>query len=210
MDYASNSHKDKDPKKPEPPEKKLEKVVTGEVVQKPKSLGKKIKSIFFGGEFKSASRYILGDVLLPAARNAVVDATTKGIERMVYGESPRRPTTPGYRTQYQYNSPVRRQTPSPSVMIPGQPPYRGPGSRINRREANDIILATREEAELVLERLTDVVDQYGVASLADLYELLGLPSAHVDHKWGWTYLTNATVRQLREGYMLELPTLEEI
>ena len=44
----------------------------------------------------------------------------------------------------------------------------------------------------------------------DLYDLTGLPSAHVDNKWGWTYLTNTEIRQIRDGYLLDLPPMEEI
>ena len=73
-----------------------------------------------------------------------------------------------------------------------------------------MILASREEAELVLERLLDIISKYEVASLADLYDLTGLPSSHVDNKWGWTYLNNTEIRQVRDGYLLDLPPLEEI
>jgi hypothetical protein len=90
-------------------------------------------------------------------------------------------------------------------------PDQGPRSiRVNRRDANDIILTSREEAELVIERLIDIIDKYDVASLADLNDLLGLPTSHVDNKWGWTYLNNVEIRQIRNGYLIDLPSLEEI
>jgi hypothetical protein len=73
-----------------------------------------------------------------------------------------------------------------------------------------VIVGTREEAELVIERLIDVLDKYDVVSLAALYELLGLETSYIDNKWGWTNLSSAQVRQIRQGYLLELPPLEEI
>ena len=75
---------------------------------------------------------------------------------------------------------------------------------------NDVILGTKEQAELVAERLIDILEKYDVASLADLYDLLGLETSHIDQKWGWTYLGNVQVHQVRQGYLLELPPLEEI
>lgn len=201
MDYQSNSNKKK---KSDQPDKKVEKVVTGEVVTRKQSNKKNIKSIFFGGEFKGAMRYITADVLLPAFRNLMVDATTKGIERVVYGEAnPRRRPTQ-YSNRVQYNSPVRRETP---LYLPNQAPrYSTPV----KPRPNEVILTSREEAELVLERLSDIVERYEVATLADLYELCGLPSAHTDNKWGWTYLNNAQIIQIREGFLLSLPEIEQI
>jgi hypothetical protein len=208
VDYQGNSKKEKEEKeKKEKP--KLEKVIEGEAVEKPKGIGHKFRSIFFGGEFKSATRYILADVLLPAARNAIVDATTKGIERMVYGDRYAEPgRRPEMRSRVQYNSPVQRGRSYSSSMIPDQPPHRP--VRTNRKEANDILIPNRADADRVLEHMITIVEQYEVASLADLYDLLGMPTAHVDNKWGWYNLNDSAIRQVREGYLLELPPLEEI
>lgn len=208
MDYAGNTDKSKEP--PKRPEKQIEKVVTGEVIQKPKGLGHRFKSVFLGGDMKLATRYVMGEVLLPALRNLVFDAVSKGTERLVFGDSMRRRPT-DFRPRTQYHNPFGRTIydvrERERLHLPDQPPR---PQRVNRRDANDIILADRGEAELVLERLIDVINQYEVASLADLYDLLGLPSSHVDNKWGWTYLSNVEIRQVRDGYLLELPVLEEI
>jgi hypothetical protein len=206
-DYTGNSNKDKEKRVAPQEDKVIEQVTTGVVVKKKPPLGQRIKTLIFGGDARGASKYIAADVLLPAIRNLVVDATTKGIERIVYGESSR-PTLrrPGYdyRSRIQYNSPIMRSDPRSPVRLPDQTP------RTMRREANDLVLASREEAELVLERLFDIIDKYEVASQADLYDLTGLPSSHVDNKWGWTNLHNTEVRQVREGFLLDLPPAEEI
>jgi len=215
MDYQGNSKKQSEKtEQPEGiPEKKIEKVVSGDVIQKKKPLGRRFKDIFFGGDFQGAARYIAADVLLPALRNLVVDASTKGIERIIYGESSPRGRRPEYGPRVQYHSPfVRREDPRvvdarSRVSLPDQPQY---PFRPNRREANEIIIASREEAELVLERMVDIIDNYQVASLADLYELLGLPTAHTDNKWGWSNLNSASIRQIRDGYLIDLPTMEPL
>lgn len=209
MDYQGNTNKDKS-KKVERPEKAIEKIVTGEVVVRKKSFGQRFKGIFFGGDFKTAATYVAADVLLPSLRNMLADATKGAVDRVIYGESAytRRGRAPEYRPRVQYNNPINRATRDPrelSARLPDQPPH---PYRQNRHEASEIILASREEAELVLERLIDIVDKYDTASLADLYDLVGLKSDHVDNKWGWTFLNTAQVIQLREGYLLELPPLE--
>jgi hypothetical protein len=83
-------------------------------------------------------------------------------------------------------------------------------NRVNRRESSDVLIATREEAMSALEMMINCIDQYEMVSMADLNEIIGLPSAHIDHRWGWTSVKEANIKQVREGYLLELPPMEEL
>ena len=106
MDYTSNSDKAKS--KPDKPQKKIDKVISGDVVVHKKSIGRKVKGLFIEADIKSVARYILSDVLLPAARNTIVDASTKGIERMMYGEAANKRRNFSTGPRVTYNSPVSR------------------------------------------------------------------------------------------------------
>lgn len=205
-DYQGNSNKEKEaPKKP--PKKNLEKVVTGDVIVKQKTIGSRLKTIFFGGDFNTAVSYVASEVLLPALRNLVVETIAKGTDRLVYGDSVHRRRTTTYGPRVQYNNPIHR--PSPTLAYsPGQRPVDRWAQ--NRKTFEDVVVGSKEDADMVVERLTDIVDMYEVVSVADLYELLGLPSSHVDNKWGWTHLSSIEVRQVREGYRIAFPPLEEI
>lgn len=205
MDYQGNSKHPK-PDKPKP-EKKIEKVVEGQAIQKKKPIGRRFKEIFFGGDVHSVTRYLAGEVLLPAFRNLLVDATNKGMERIVYGDQarPQRSRQQEYRPRVSYHNPMRR--PDPREF---RPPDQGPRPIPSRSQDTEIILQTRSDAERVLEQLGDILDQYEVASVADLHECVGLPVSHIDNKWGWTYLGSTGIRQIREGYILELPPTEPI
>lgn len=206
--FPSNSKHVVEPKKnPPKTEKKVEKVTTGAVIVKKPPLGTRFKNVFFGGEFKSATRYITGEVLLPALKNLIVDATSKGIEKIIYGDSAprRRPPMPG-QPRTSYNTPVDRgYDRSRPAMLPQQPPIYG-GRRA--QTVGDVILSSREEAENVLGAMQDIVDQYNVVSIADLYELVGYQSSYIDNVWGWTTLAYVSVRQTREGYVIDLPAAE--
>lgn len=206
--FPSNSHNvlgDAKQPKEEQPKKDIQKVVTVDAVKRKKSLRRRFKELFFGGEFKGATKYITGDVLLPALRNMVVDATTKGIERVIYGDSgPRRRSELG-RPRVSYNSPIDRYS-RQRTMLPDQPPHVSQ----RRQDVGEIILVSRDEAELVVERLTDIIDKYDVASIADLHDLVGLPTTYVDNKWGWSALKYVNIRQIREGYLIDLPSVEPI
>ena len=208
MEFPSNSHNPTGKSQPTAKaEKKVEKVVSGGVTQKKKPIGVRVKSIFTGGEFRGATQYVFMDVLVPAVKNMVVDAVDVGIKRMVYGDNHRaaqpRRHEPG-RSRMTYNSPVNRGS---QARLPDQPPY--PPSR-SSRTSTDIILQTREEAELVLSTLVDIIDKYEVASVADFHTIVGLPSTYVDNNWGWSGLQYVDIRQVREGFLLDMPSVESI
>jgi hypothetical protein len=219
MDYQGNPNKKQDNK----PEKKIEKVVTGEVITKPKSIGRKFKDIFFGGDLKNAARFVTADVILPALRDTLVDAITNGARRVVYGDSMYRRGRPyEYRPRVSYNNPyvTPRQVYDPrdprTYAYPRDPRDRAnlpdqPGRyRPERPEANQIILQNRSDAENVAEGLIDIVEKYGEATLGDLYDLMGLQTNPIDNNWGWTVLRNLEVRQVRDGYLIDLPQMEPI
>lgn len=208
MDYQGNTSKDKEKK----PEKQIEKVVTGEVINRPKSMGYRFKTVFLGGDIKSAGRYVVGDVFLPALRNLIWDVISEGSKRAIFGESGfrRRPVT-DYRSRATYSGPMTHSSPlmrdpRERAYLPDQSPYK----QQYRSTRNDIILANREDAERVVERLIDITEQYDSASIADLYDLLGWASSPIDNKWGWTFLAKVEIRQIRDGFLIELPDPEQL
>lgn len=196
-------------KPPDKPDKKIERVTSSDAIVKPKSLGRKFKDVFFGGDAKHATRYVVAEVLLPGIRNLIFDGVTKSAERMLFGDSPvRRPLD--YRPRTQYHSPFQPQRPfMPDPRgrgrLPDQNPY-----RVNRMDAGDIVLATREDCEAVVEQMINLCDNYDSVSLADLYELIGQPSSPIDNKWGWQNLGRVQIRQVRNGFAIDLPPMEAL
>lgn len=209
--FPGNSHKNKPNPKELPPKKEkeaIEKVVTGEVIQKKKGFGSKFREVFLGMELKNATRYIAADVLLPALRNTIVEATSRGIERLIYGEAaPPRRSGYGQGPRIAYDRPGARYAPQSRAYTPG-----GHSHPIHPRRSDiaDIILMNREDAELVVERLGDIIAAYDVVSVADLYDLVGIPSNYTDNNWGWTSIHYVDIRQVREGWMIDMPRIEPI
>jgi hypothetical protein len=191
-------------------EKKVEKVTTGEVVLKKRSLGERFRSVFFGADLKSVIRYVTADVLLPALKNMAVDTIEQGAKRAIYGDagSRRRSTNQGpMQPRISYNNPVDRRY-SSGTRLPDQPlHYAG-----NRRQqaVGEIILESRAEAEKVVDGMRTILDQYDTVTVADLYDLVGFAASHIDHNWGWTSLPYISVRQTREGYVIDLPSAESL
>jgi hypothetical protein len=194
-------------KKGAPNEKNLRPVVSGGAVRRKKSLRRQFSDTFFAGSFKTSAHYVVLDILLPEVKNLVLDVITGGFEKLIFGDSRRRgSTTPqsgnmGYVSYNRYSSGPSRQT--------------GPARAISRtararHQFDEIVLDERAEAEQVIDQLFDLVSKYGSATVADLYELVGLASTHTDHKWGWEELMGAGVSRVRGGYLLDLPEPEPL
>lgn len=211
QDYSKSGKKEKDGGKPT--DVRLEKVVTGEVIKRKPPIGRRIKDVFFGGDAKATAQYVIADVLLPAFRDMLFDSVTRGAQRMVYGDSaPRHPhgsrTSPFTASQtYTPYSKVSSPIVSSGVRanLPDQPSRPRP-----HRGGMEIILSSREEAELVLEQLDLVIGKYDFVTVWDLNDLLGIEPNFVDQKWGWTSIVGSNVRQIREGFLLTLPDTEPL
>lgn len=185
-------------------EKNITPVVSGGAVRRKKSLRKQFSETFVAGDMKTAIRYVAFDVLLPAAKDMVVDSFTQGIEKLIFGDSRRRGSTSPMSGPTGYVS-YNRYSPSGRSSGPSRALSRQARARHN---FDEIILDDRVEAENVVDNLFELVSRYESATVADLYELVGLSSTHTDHKWGWTDLHGSGVTRVRGGYLLDLPEPE--
>lgn len=209
--FPGNSNRQREESRGErPDEKKVERVVESTVVRRKKPLGKRFAEIFFGGDSKGVLGYVASEVLLPAARDALADAITQGVERLLFGDAQstsrrtgRRPGTTSYVNYGRYS---QSTTSNPRREEPRV------GHRRSRtsHDFDDIVLATRVEAETVIERLFDLIERYGQATVSDLYELVGISGNFTDEKWGWADMRGSGVRRVREGYLLDLPKTEPL
>lgn len=197
MDYAPNSHKAKEEKaQTEVPErKKLEKVVTGKVKTKKRNEMSKLGEIFIAEDARNVKSYILMDVLVPAVKKAISDIVTNGIDMLLFGEGGgTRKTSSASAVSYRnyYDQKDIRRGYSNTRMRTGY-------------DYDDIILESRGEAEEVLARMDELIETYGIVSVADLYDLVGKTCNYTDNKYGWTNIRNAEPIRVRDGYMLKMP-----
>lgn len=195
-------------KKPKaaPPEKKVEKVVVGKVTRRKKPLGKRFSETFVGGDAQTVWTYVLNDVMVPAAKDMVADAVSQGIEKMLFGESrgrSRGATVAGAAyTSYNRISTQAKAAAGPRRDISHK-------ARANH-DFDEIILDTRAEAQEVLDQLFTLISDYDVATVADLYEMVGQTGTFTDEKWGWVDMRGAGVSRIKGGYLLNLPRPEYI
>lgn len=199
-DYKPNSHRFKEEQKEAQTEKKFNKVVSGPVKVKKKTEMAKVKDVFIAEDASKVKSYIVWDVLVPAVKKAISDIVTNGIDMVLYGETGHSKKTVGSKVSYSrfYDQRDRdRRDPEPRART----------SYVH----DDIVFASRGEAEEVLCLMEEAIETYGNVSVADMYDLVGETSSkYTDNKYGWTSLRLAEVKRTRDGFIIELPKAKPI
>lgn len=184
MNYESNSHKSKE-------KKKIEKLANGRV--KKKGFLERVADSFIQSDADNIKDYIISDVLVPSAKKAIDDIVSNGIRMVLYGKN-----GGGNRSNKPYTMYNKYYSTNDHSG--------GKETRHNSRYSfNEVALDTRAEAEEILTALLDLVEEYGVVSVADFYDLVGVDSNYTDHNWGWTDLRTASTIRDSDGYKIKLP-----
>jgi hypothetical protein len=213
-EFPSNSKAQKE----DTSEKKVKKVITGKVITRKKPLSTKFAEIVMGegNDMHSVIGYVLNDVLIPNAKSTISDMVSSGIEMLFFG------TTGGKRNR----SSGGRDRTRTSYSNYYKDDYRDRDRNRDRdkdrdRDAgrnrakhnfDDIVIETRGEAEEVLGDLMDLIDQYGVVSVADFYAMVDMTSNFTEQDYGWENLTtqNTRIERVRQGFVIHLPRPKSI
>jgi hypothetical protein len=191
--YKSNSHRSKAEQKEQSAveKKKVSKVVTGNVKTK-----KSLYNVIFAEDIRSVGNDIVTDVVIPFVKKVFVDSICEGAHKLFLGDSARRSSTPASRIGY-------------SSIYDSRSGYSTKPSESRSRTVFDyenIVIDDRTEAEEVLVRMDELIETYGWASVADLYDLVGMTCEHTDNNYGWSSLHNAeVVRLIGGGYRFKMP-----
>lgn len=183
---------------PNPDKKKVEKVVSGNVKVKKKNGVTKFADTFISEDIHNVKSYVITDVLIPSIKRAISEMVTNGIDMILYGSTGGRSKRSSadrvsYRNYYDRRDDDRYRDRDRDRV------------RTSAYSFDDIVLDSRGEAEEVLARMDELIDQYGIVSVADLYDLVGVTGNYTDNKYGWTNIRNAEPIRVRDGYMLRLP-----
>lgn len=196
----SSLKKDSEERKPLTP------IVTGKVVKKEKSWGRKFVEVFVGDDSTTVRDYILYDIIVPAVKNTLTEAVTGGLEILLFGEQRGK----GGRTIRDRDRSYVSYSSSYDNVNNRHERGRGDRSARARHDFDDIVFESRKEAEDVLTHLSDLAMDYGFAKVADFYELSGLESEYTDNQYGWSTLRDAHTERVRGGYAIRLPRTRPI
>lgn len=180
------------------PPKKVKKVTTG-TVRKAKEKPAILK--FFEKNLPEIGNYVMWEVIVPTTKSLVQDVVTNFIEMALYGDSsPKRKSLRRDRDSTHVSYSHYYDQPRGSAV--GKTRSR---SARQRTEFDDILFQNRSDAEAVLSHMVEIVDNYGMASVADFFELAGVQKDFMDRKFGWDDLRHASVEHIRGGWVLDLP-----
>lgn len=175
--------------------------ISGVTAKKRKQpLGSRFKQTFMQGDARSAAGAVAQSVIIPMIRDLMYEAGQTMMQKMIFGEtrSNRQAPPSGIFGRVDYT-----QATNPTRA--GQQAQTSRPARA-RHSFDELELDTRQGAEEVIDRMMDVLSQWEVVSVADLYALVGFEANHTDFKWGWTDLRGAAVTRTRGGgYLLDLP-----
>lgn len=200
-DYPNNSDRAKE-KREKQAEKKPVKVTKGKVVQKKRPFLKRVKDAFGIKESQGVLDYILFDIIIPATQNMILDSIINGAEMAILGE------TRGRRGRRDYGGGSRYRYDKVSFRGEDRWDRRDREDRRAPRgmgDYEDIVFDSDRDAERVISGLVDMIDAYGQATVADLYDLSGITPEYTVGSFGWRNLGSARVRRGRDGYYLDLP-----
>lgn len=194
-EYKSNSHKSREIATETEHEKRAKKVVTGDVVIK-KNEGRKIANMFISEDIRTVKTYVIEEVIVPMIRNGIVEAGKTFIEMMFLGSdrSEKRRTSLSDRVSY------RRYYDDRNSLR-----YDEPVSTSDKFDYRDIVLKNRVDAERVILDMKGILKEYKIVRVGDLYDLVDETPPHTAFDYGWTDLSRAAIKPVRNGYMIILP-----
>lgn len=185
--------------------KPVKKVINGEIIQRKPSLGRKLAETFTGEEAQGVGSYVIRGVILPSVKSMIVEAGTQALERIFLGEaatrrsnsplmSPNRARTSNYNSYNRYFGSESQS--KPVAQERSRPSY----------EVMDIIVASRPDAQEIIDTLMSILQQYPTVSVAELYEAVGQTSRFTDNNWGWDREHfQCGISRVREGFRVDLP-----
>lgn len=195
-DYSSNSNKSKKQEIKERP--RAEKVIKGTAKVKKKSELHKLANIFISEDVPNVKEYIINDVIVPAIRKTLWDIVTSSAD-MFFGNGKSNKTFRSNTVSYRdYNSI------STSRRVSDDRDHKA------TFEYDDITLETKDEAAAILEQMDEMIDQYGVVSVLDYYDLAGVTMDNTSANYGWTDIRSARVIRTRDGYVIKFPKARPI
>ena len=196
QDYKPNSNRFKTEQK-EIEKKEVRKVVKGKATVKKKGGVSKLTDSFISEEASNVGNYIWTELVLPTIKQTLVDAIRNSAEMIFLGKvsSGRGRGSSGGSSNYVSYDRFSRGSSDRS--------YESSARRLF--DPDSIIFEEKVDAEDVLQQMDEMMANYGLVSVSDLYDMAGLSAPHTSNKYGWTNIRNAEVVRGSDGYIIRLP-----
>lgn len=182
-----------------------------------RSLGEKLKRYFWSSDDGTAVRQtIWSDIIAPTIKTGLYGIVLGALGSLFWGPGRQYGGYTGYSpyaygNQWGYNpfgrttypAQARNYTNYAAMAKPGQPT---PPTVQQQVSPTDVVFASRAEAELVKDTLSEILVTYHVVTLGDFFESCNVPvNGQTDYNVGWTDLSRLAVKERYGGWILELP-----
>lgn len=184
-DYPSNSYRSKMEGQEDKTRDKREKIISGTARKKSPTFF----DVFFTEDLKTIGDNMMSEVIVPKIKETLDDM----VHSFLYPNGEKRRSNSAGNTNYTKFS-------RNGVVIETQKP-----KTLASSDYQEIELDSRAEAEDVLSCLLDILDDYEVVSVADLYELVGIAPTAANFKYGWDNLHAARIEKTGRGFALRMP-----
>lgn len=189
--YQSNSDKERQEASRQS-EKKVEAVVVGTAKTRKKGELQKFANEIVPGNFNIIKSDILMNIIVPSLKKAISDIVKVGIDMILYDGKQPQSSKVSYRNYYDRDNDRIRAGSVSNIR--------------NKLDYDDILFETRGDAETVLDAMNDIISQYGIVTISDLYDLARVPNDNFTlNRYGWSSISGACAIRVRDGYILKLP-----
>lgn len=72
-------------------------------------------------------------------------------------------------------------------------------------DSNDIVYHSKGDAVRALASMYELLSEYRVVRVSDLYHESGLNAEYSDHRHGWTDIDSAKIEKVKDGYIIRMP-----
>jgi len=177
-------------------------VVKGKATRKPRSVGKRLFDTFVGSDAPDMKTFVVEDVVIPGIKNmisdsvsTVLDTLKDTVEIAIFGETKKKKGSKYTYTPYSSYYDNQRSSRSESTVY-----------RRKSNEVETIIFDSKEDAKEVIANLVDLTIDFGMASVADYYDMVDQDATVTDRNYGWfNFKHGLEVTRVREGYIINLP-----
>lgn len=72
-------------------------------------------------------------------------------------------------------------------------------------DSNDIVYQFKGDAVQALACMYELLSEYGVVRVSDLYHVSGYNAEYADYRHGWTNVDSAKIEEVKGGYIIRMP-----
>lgn len=72
-------------------------------------------------------------------------------------------------------------------------------------DSNDIVYHSKGDAVQALASMYELLSEFGIVRVSDLYHASGLNAEYSDHRHGWFNIDSARIEEVKSGYIIRMP-----